>query len=501
MTLNAEQQAFSDIILGGAWSRVLLTGEGGAGKTFALCSVVSELARQNVKVLVCAPTHTARNNMAMKMDEDVRHLIESRTVSSLLKCIGFKTELGGTGFSAPESSGIAEYDVVVIDEVSMIGKSHFAALMEGQAKILFTGDFAQLPPVLQESPDWEGEIASGTLRHIHFVQQMRAQGPIHELAQMCREEAVFPTESVYGDDSSIIVHASRDELITQMVNDMCADPNGLSAMSNYRFITHTNKVVLETGAFVRDMAISFFIGEEESKSPFCTGEQLLAYQTSEAAYNGEVVEVLGAEPDPYHDTDQYPWASWVVSVKGNRGETSLRTIAPREMPKRDQLIENYREMLKEAYKRKDTDAIEMYLERITHLSEHWIKFGYVNAVTAHKSQGQSIPNVYLDTLAMDKAPGKKKLLYVGVSRASAELHTILVPERAWKAIRGINDEFKAAKERYEEVFGEPHWKFKLRMIAEGEIDGAQTPIQKAALTALYEEAINARLEELDALLA
>jgi ATP-dependent exoDNAse (exonuclease V) alpha subunit len=499
--LNAEQQNFSDMILGGAWSRVLLTGEGGAGKTFALCSVISELARQGKKVLASAPTHLAKNGLAEKMDEDVRHLIEARTVASLLKQIGFKTDLGGTAFGNPDPSGIAEYDVVVIDEVSMVGKAAFSALMEGQAKIIFTGDFAQLPPVLQESPDWELEISSGAIHHVHFVQQMRAQGPIHQLAQMCREEAVFPTEDHITEQSSVIVHADRHELLDDMLEKLCADERGLAGMGDYRFLTHTNRDVLLTSSFIRDMAISFFLGEAESANPFCVGESLLAYATSAAAYNGEVVKIESVQPDIYHDAEQYPWASWMITITGSRGTDTVRTIPPREMPKRDQLVENYREMLKEAYKRKDSDAIEMYLERITHLSEHWVKFGYVNAMTTHKSQGQSIPFVYLDTLAIDKASGKKKLLYVGVSRASRELHTILVPPRVWKVVRGINDEFKAAKEQYEEVFGEPHWKFKLRMIEAGAIDGAQTPPQKAALTALYLDAIESRMEELDALMS
>lgn len=498
MTLNAEQQTFADLVLGGAWSRILLTGEGGAGKTYVMCKVLSELIRQNVKVLLCAPTHLARINLVNKIDDDVCHLAESRTVASLLKRIGFKTDMGTTAFAAPEATGISEYDVVVIDEVSMIGKTEYDALMEGQAKILFCGDFAQLPPVLQESPDMEND---DRLLRIHFTEQMRAQGPIHQLAQQCRDDVVFPTESVIGEDSSVIVHESTTKLLERMCQDICADPNGLAAMGNYRFITHTNRAVLETGAFVRDLVVAYFQGPEAAKVPFTAGEQLLSYQTTAAAYNGEVVEVVDVEVDAIHEKDRYPWDSYFVTVQGARGTVSIRTIPPTQIPVRDEMVEKYRKLLSEAYKAKDSDAAEAYLERIEHLTTHWAKFGYVNALTAHKSQGQTIQNVYLDTLAIDKASGKKKLLYVGVSRASAELHTVLVPERRWKAIRSINDDFRAAKERYEEVFGEPHWKFKLRMIDAGAIDGAQTPAQKAALTALYEEAIEARLEELEALLA
>lgn len=500
MTLNAEQTAFNTLVLGGNFSRLLLTGEGGAGKTYALCKTIGDLIRSNQSVVVCAPTHTARENLLAKMDDDIRHLVETKTVASLLKRFGFKTDMGGTGFTAPEAVG-AEYSLIVIDEVSMIGKKEYDAIMASSAKVILTGDFAQLPPVLQESPDWDAEVANGNLQLVHFKEQMRALGPIHELAQKCRDEVVFPTENVSDEDSAIIVHASRSELIERMIADICANPAGLVGMADFRYLTHTNAMVTEIGAQVRDAVITHFLGAEAALSaPFTVGEKLMSYQTSAAAYNGDVVTVEGVEKDHLHDRSMYNWDSWMITVSGARGTTTIRTISPREVIVRDNLTEQYRNMLTEAYKRKDATAIEEYLERIEHLTEHWVKFGYVNSLTAHKSQGQSIPHVYLDTLAIDRAGGKKKLLYVGVSRASRELHTIFVPEKVWRAIRGINEEFKAAKERYEEVFGEPHWKFKLRMIAAGAIDGAQTPAQKAALTALYEEAIESRLEELDALL-
>jgi len=500
MTLNPEQAAFSDLVKSSTWNRILLTGEGGAGKTFALCSIVSDLIRENKSVCVCAPTHTARENLLAKMDEDIRHQVESKTVASLLKQFAFKTDMGGTGFSKPESIG-AEFELIIIDEVSMIGKSQYDALQGCGAKIIFTGDFAQLPPVLQESPDWDTEVEQGKLHHVHFVMQMRALGPIHELAQKCRDEVVFPTESDMTEQSSVIVHSTKDSLLERMVSDLLKDPQGIDGMANYRFITHTNKAVLEVGQFIRDLAIAYFVSEEASKCPFTPGEKLLSYQTSAAAYNGDVVTIEEVQVDPLHDRSYYDWDSYLITVRGARGTTIIRTIPPAQCPTRDAQVEQYRELLAQAYKHKDEHNAEMYLERIEHLTEHWVKFGYVNAITAHKSQGQSIPHVYLDTLAIDRAGGKKKLLYVGVSRASRELHTIFVPEKVWKAIRGINAEFKAAKEQYEEVFGEPHWKFKLRMIEAGAIDGAQTPAQKAALTALYEEAIEIRLEELDALLA
>ncbi|NBT20315.1 MAG: hypothetical protein EBT00_16315, partial [Proteobacteria bacterium] len=83
----------------------------------------------------------------------------------------------------------------------------------------------------------------------------------------------------------------------------------------------------------------------------------------------------------------------------------------------------------------------------------------------------------------------RALLYVGLSRAAVSLHTVRVQEPQWKVIRSINERYKAAKVRYEEMFAEPAHKVRVRTGLP-----ARTPEQKLTL-AEYIEALIADAEQ------
>ena len=74
--------------------------------------------------------------------------------------------------------------------------------------------------------------------------------------------------------------------------------------------------------------------------------------------------------------------------------------------------------------------------------------------------GLTIENVYVNTLSFAKASNKRALLYVGLSRASKMLHTVVVPKPRWKVIREINEAYREAKAEYEAWCKVPNWKFR-----------------------------------------
>jgi hypothetical protein len=110
-------------------------------------------------------------------------------------------------------------------------------------------------------------------------------------------------------------------------------------------------------------------------------------------------------------------------------------------------------------------------------------------MTVHKSQGQTIEHTYVDTQSFAKASNKRALLYVGLSRASKALHTVIVEKPRWQVVREINESYRAAKARYEAVFAEPAHKVRGRTGLP-----ARTPEQKQVLTE-YMEALIADAEQ------
>lgn len=476
--LNEEQLEVYTKVVGGDFNKLLLMGEAGAGKTYVLTQALAQLHRMEKRVLLCAPTHLARITLLNKMPEDVKPYIETKTVASLLGRFGFNTGDGRVGFSKPKADRLGGYDVIALDECSMIGKGEYDVLIESGAKIIFTGDFKQLPAIMQKG---SGMMSDPRVEKFNLVQQMRAPGVIHELAQLNRDDVHFPTESVSDSHSEVVVHSSKADMLQRMISDIIADERGPIAHPNYRFITHKNSVMYETGSFIRDMVIASEGGD--SASAITPGEYLLNYETCPAAYNGEVVRVLQVIRDggASHST---MWDSYKIEVEGSRGICFVNVIDPRKLAIADEYLQQRQELLKEANKRKAFDAAKGYFAEIQHISTYWTKAFYPFAMTTHKSQGQTIEHTYVDTESFAKASNKRALLYVGLSRASVALHTVRVAPPKWQVVRTINTNYKAAKIAYEAMFGEPAYKVRVRTGLP-----AQTPGQKLTLTEYMEALI------------
>lgn len=478
-TLNAGQQSFYDKVVSLNFQQLLLTGDAGCGKTYVLTQALAELFRQGFNVLLCAPTHKARVNLLEKMPEDVRPYIPTATVASILSRHGFNIGDGRIGFTTPKADRLGNWNVIAIDEVSMLSLADYETLKNSGVKILFTGDFAQLPTIMQKG---SGMLDDETLERIHLTEQMRQQGVIHQVAEANRKEVYFPTESMRDDDSELVVHKTTEELYARMVSDILADPRGIEGHPNYCLITYTNDAVYEVGQMIRDMVIADTLGRDAITSPFAKGEYVMSYSNNAAAYNGEVAKVVDFSTDPLHrNTSSRPWDSYRVCIEGSRGTCWVNAVAPKDNVLIQDRIDELVKLVREAQKHKAFDAVAAYMEEIEHLRNYWVKFLYPFAITCHKSQGSTIEHVYVDTISFSKASSKRALLYVGLSRASKTLHTVIVPKPRWQVVREINDRYRNAKHAYEIAFGEPHWKLRIRIGLP-----ARTAEDKAVLTEYIE---------------
>lgn len=478
--LNHEQQNFYNKVVSGSFNKLLLTGEAGCGKTYVLTQALAELFRQGKNVLICAPTHLARINLLEKMPEDVRPYIPTSTVASLLSRHGFNIGDGNIAFTAPKGDRVNGWEVIAIDEVSMLSKRDYEVLKNSTAKIVFTGDFAQLPTIMQKG---SGMVDDNEIEQIHLIEQMRQQGVIHQVAEANREAVYFPEKSISDEESSVNVHATNEDMIGRMITDIVSDPRGSVAHAQYRFITFKNTSVYETGQLIRDRVYAE-MGIDASQS-YIAGEYLLSYANTPAAYNGEVVRILDVARDVYHTPDSSrPWSSYRLNIEGSRGTCWVACVPPSEYTMIEDKLEELTKLVREAQKRKAFDAINAYMTEIEHIRNYWTKLLYPFAITCHKSQGSTIENVYVDTNSFAKASNKRALLYVGLSRASKTLHTVVVEKPRHLVIREINERFRNAKHAYEIAFDEPHWKGRYRVGLP-----ARTPEQKLIVAEYFEALI------------
>lgn len=461
MTFNAEQQALYDRVTSLGFSKLLVLGPGGTGKSYSLCKAISEVVRAGTKdVILCAPTHMARLNLLGKLDSDVQHLVETATVASLLQKFAIDREDGTKQFTQGKGDKIDDYTLIALDECSMISEEDYLLFMTSKAKVIFTGDMAQLPPVMAKSCETKmnSHTGTGNLEVMSLVKQMRQQGVIHAAAERNRQQVWFPEETEYGEGGeAIIVHNTDRDMVDTMISHIINDSRGYSAIHQYRYITYKNDQVRSVGKRVRDKALESYFGYDPSAIPFVVGEIIMMRENKKnIGYNGELVEVTSVKKDNRYG--MYPWDTYELSLKGSLGTGVIRTIPPCQYPHMDGYMSALQSKLRKHQIAKELTSASAVLAEIKRIRAHWAMTQYPYAVTTHKSQGSTIENVYLNTLSFSRAPSRRALLYVGISRASKSLHTVKIPASLKLSGVEVNKEYRKTRAAYEDLTGESYRK-------------------------------------------
>lgn len=130
---------------------IFLTGKAGTGKTYRIKQYVEQMEAEGKIVLVCAPTGTA----AIYAGGETCHSL-----------FGIPVPCYGVAISKTPASKLkilATADAIVIDEVSMLRNDNFSYLIRvlrkaerlkgHRIRIILTGDFSQLPPVVPKKEE------------------------------------------------------------------------------------------------------------------------------------------------------------------------------------------------------------------------------------------------------------------------------------------------------------------------------------------------------------
>ena len=390
----------------------LLTGYAGTGKTTLLQALIIRLQQQHDGRPIA---FTALSNKATKVLQAMAYRWGCEIgCMTCCKLLGLKPvidkETGGQKFEPDRDRKnlTTEYDLVVIDECSMINQDMWELLVSSVSKftdrtqLLFVGDSAQLPPVGEEkSPCFDFIYDRSDLTEV--IRYGGAIGLIAEDVRMNLERRSMPRAQSDRNEANTegiftLPQSHWEKLMLRAFKSDAYDQNPdqvrVLAYTNARVNYINNKI---RAAIYGEKAARFMPGERLVAKNACMGKDGILLQTSEEC------EVLDA-----HLVRFEGWLVWELEVETDENqERKLRVLHEDEQQRLKVLLSDYSE-------KKQWMAFWDYKELFHELS-------YAYSLTVHKSQGSTFQDVFVDVpnlMLNRKVVERNQLYYVAFTRAA-----------------------------------------------------------------------------------
>lgn len=420
---QAQQQALEKLksFLRSNKSFFRLSGYAGTGKSFLICHLIEWLDEHDFEFVIAAPTNKAAKSL-MQVGSSVGINIDVKTVAQLL---GQQPEMNEeTGEEEFTSSGNAEfddYDMMIIDEFSMIDRRNFEEIVQAismtiDTKVIFVGDEAQLPPVKERQPMVAvSDVIDDTAVLSEVV---RYEGEIAIVAEQIRREEqyarrMYPFRS--SEDRTIVCQPRQEWLET--VTEYFQAKECKSNPDYTRLLVWRNKTAGNANRFVR----SRLWGKDAPI--FVAGDRLIARKPlfrvrpgqkgknkwGVLINNSEECSVIDQPTIKQLSFDKIAYQYRSVPVKTDAGfEVNLSVLTEQGERLRDEKIKDYVE--------------KKQWNKYFDLSRTFDDVTYAYSLTVHKAQGSSIDYVFLDTEDMQGCPDLQKMLYTALTRAKVRVY-------------------------------------------------------------------------------
>lgn len=421
-----------------------LNGAAGTGKTTIVKEFINRLTRvPKSKIAVTAPTHKAKKVIQKATD------FPAQTIQKLL---GLRPNVNLAEYNPnrPVFAQMAEelikvYEIVIIDESSMINKEAFELIMKKakqfKVRVVFLGDEYQLPPIKEEISKVFVDIPSkSTLREI--VRQK-------DINPMTIGLIGVRSDVQYGGNTGLTKILNKSQAITGDMGFKCLSTEKFKEeLINYYLNTEYiyNKDFMKTLAWTNpavtawNQLIREFLLKEDASNVINEGELLMGYnniiekrtntviiQNSEDYIVGNITPAKSPMfdiPGFYVDLVAESGVTKSVFIIDHKNTEKFKSIAvPRYLnatAKRGSYWNTYNN-----FKQKHLCLVDIYIDDNKPkkfqnlLCKKDLDFGY--ALTVHKSQGSTYTNVAIDLVNIYKNwkhEVRNRLIYVALSRAS-----------------------------------------------------------------------------------
>ena len=355
---------------------LLLTGGPGTGKTTSVRAIVALFERMGLNVLLAAPTGRA----AKRLSELTHHA--ASTIHRLLE-VDYST--GNVRFIHNEKN-LLKYDVIILDEMSMVDVKLFQALLAAaryHCRIIMVGDADQLPSV--GPGNILGEILRAdvvpTVRLTDIFRQAQKSLIVQNAHRIV--EGQMPQKGGAQDDFFMIEAngLACQKLVCDLVSTRLPKAYGFDPVRDIQVLCPTK--VGPTGSVELNKRL------QEILNPPAKGKAQLG--TAESAKILRLGDKVMQIKNDYDITFERQGAeAGVGAYNGDMGVITGVDVDARSV------------------------TVQMDDRKYTYTADQLNELEPAYAVTVHKSQGSEFPAVVLPAADV---PCYRNLLYTGVTRA------------------------------------------------------------------------------------
>jgi hypothetical protein len=368
---------------------IRIGGLAGTGKS----TIVSVFAREHHadNIAFCSFTGKAANVLKTKLREaDVRNPGFVGTIHRMMYTT--KTEPDGT--ARWERREFLDYDLIVVDEASMVNEGVFDDMLSYGIPIMAVGDHGQLAPIegsfnLMNDPDLK-------LEKIH----RQAEGsPIIALASYIRQEGELP-ERYPNNELVSFVHPSQMRRGLEELYHQDLDPQ---ALSDIAILSYTNGKRRMANNLVRELRW----GVKEDEPPRDNDLFICLRNRGSYLFNGMRSRAVKVHPHG----ELWLWSHAVFDAD----DMEIKGL-----------------LFKQQFNRNTTYAYHHEVKEFGFGERGWMKdvgllFDYGYCLTVHKSQGSSFKNVFMlyERPNMVDRDEFRRWLYTAVTRSSEKLSIVI----------------------------------------------------------------------------
>lgn len=436
----SEQQQFAMTELSGMKNFYALKGYAGTGKTTVITHWVQEMSKRpghepgcastliqtpqgrcncaarkwrKPKIVLTAPTNKATNVLKDKCRE-IGLPVDTSTIHSLLSLkMRWEKDVQVLVADSRGEDNFGEYDYVVIDESSMLGKEMMGYIYDAQAraknKVIFMGDPCQLPPVNEEDSESFKQEATTELTTI----LRQAEGnPIMDLSIYLREciedpKKLYPYPVRIFDfiDDKNILHRPLGEYQDEILGAFKAAED---EEIDIRHVAWTNKVVDGWNDKIRDVIYGEDRDEWTEGERVVTTAPVMDRHEQSVIFTTDTLLTISQEPK---EVIKHDIPCWQLRARAHNLFVVQRGATKAFIDKRELLVKQAKDNRKLWWK--FYEFMETFAQ---------IKPAY--SLTVHRSQGSTFDDVYVSLSNILKNPNRKEklqCLYVAITRPRRRL--------------------------------------------------------------------------------